>query len=319
MRPDGSYWYDPNGKFDSLPLGQTATDTFAYTLRDQAGATATAQVTITISRTAAANSIGGSIYADVNNDGIRQAAELGLPQVLVRLEGPVVRSVRTDDSGHYRFENLPDGVYVLWEYHPQSFLDGKDTLGTPKLGALGNDRVTGIPLSGGVHAIDYNFGERGLKSPNKQLELASTNTHDLLMAIMAVDEPPTLEAQLNQQLGGGLTGVRNLRSPMDVNDDGYISPVDALMVINVLNSGLHGPSFRSAGTLAAAVFAGPYYDTSGDTFISPLDALNVINYLNSHRPGSGEGEAAGSSAVSETDCLLDLLACDVAESEKKRS
>jgi VCBS repeat-containing protein len=326
MRPDGSYWYDPSGQFDSLAVGQTATDSFSYTIRDQAGALATAQVIVTISRTAAANSISGSVYADVNNDGVRHPAELALPQVLVRLEGPVVRSVRTDASGHYRFENLPDGVYVLWEYHPQSFLDGKDTPGTPKLGVTGNDRFTGIALAGGVAAVDYNFAERGLKSPNKTLELASTNIHEVLMAIMAVDEPPTLEAQLDRQLGTGLVGVRNLRNPLDVSDDGFVSPVDALMVINVLNSGSHG-GYSGVATLAAGISAGPYYDTSGDSLISPLDALQVINYLNSKRTTSaaeGEGESGGSMSDgplvgSEIDCLLELLACDVAADRRKRA
>src|SRR5262249_5715396 len=45
---DGRYVYDPNGKFEALRAGQTATDTFAYTMSDGAGAASTAPVTITI-------------------------------------------------------------------------------------------------------------------------------------------------------------------------------------------------------------------------------------------------------------------------------
>src|SRR5207248_6034002 len=48
VQADGSYRYDPNGQFESLHAGQTATDTFTYTLADAAGATSTAAVTITI-------------------------------------------------------------------------------------------------------------------------------------------------------------------------------------------------------------------------------------------------------------------------------
>ena len=48
VQADGSYRYDPNGQFESLRAGQTATDTFTYTLADAAGATSTAAVTITI-------------------------------------------------------------------------------------------------------------------------------------------------------------------------------------------------------------------------------------------------------------------------------
>jgi len=324
MQPDGSYWYDPHGKFAYLAVGQSATDSFTYTVRDRAGATSSAQVMITITRTAAANSIGGSVYVDVNNDGLRQAAELGLPQVLVRLEGPVVRSVRTDDSGHYQFNGLPDGTYVLWEYHPQSFLDGKDTPGTPPLGTAGNDRFTGLVLAGGVQAVNYNFGERGLKNPSKALELASTNTHDILMGLMATDEPPTLEAQLDQALGAGLVGVRNPRNPLDVSDDGAVSPVDALMVINLLNNPVAFAP-KADTTLAEGLSSAPYYDTSGDGLVSPVDALIVINYLNRKLAAGGEGETAPvlvqtnapAQGGDELDELLDLLAPDVAGGQRK--
>ena len=48
VKADGSYAYDPNGKFDSLAVGQTATDSFSYTVSDGSGGTATATATITI-------------------------------------------------------------------------------------------------------------------------------------------------------------------------------------------------------------------------------------------------------------------------------
>ena len=48
MNADGSYSYDTNGAFNSLSLGQTATDSFTYTATDSAGATDTATLTITV-------------------------------------------------------------------------------------------------------------------------------------------------------------------------------------------------------------------------------------------------------------------------------
>ena len=48
VKADGSYAYDPNGKFDSLAVGQTTTDSFSYTVSDGSGGTATATATITI-------------------------------------------------------------------------------------------------------------------------------------------------------------------------------------------------------------------------------------------------------------------------------
>ena len=45
---DGTFSYDPNGQFESLAVGETATDTFTYTVSDGSGGTDTATVTITI-------------------------------------------------------------------------------------------------------------------------------------------------------------------------------------------------------------------------------------------------------------------------------
>jgi uncharacterized delta-60 repeat protein len=60
----------------------------------------------------------------------------------------------------------------------------------------------------------------------------------------------------------------------DVNGDGLVSPIDALDIINRLNS-------VGGGTLPAApIGAHDFYDTNADGVCSPLDALKVINFLN---------------------------------------
>ncbi|MCB0969089.1 MAG: tandem-95 repeat protein, partial [Ilumatobacter sp.] len=48
MNGDGTYDYDPNGAFESLPVGQQATDAFTYQIDDGNGGLDTATVTITI-------------------------------------------------------------------------------------------------------------------------------------------------------------------------------------------------------------------------------------------------------------------------------
>lgn len=45
---DGTFTYDPNRKFESLSVGDTATDTFKYTVDDGRGGTSTATATVTI-------------------------------------------------------------------------------------------------------------------------------------------------------------------------------------------------------------------------------------------------------------------------------
>ncbi|WP_370338064.1 Ig-like domain-containing protein [Parvularcula marina] len=79
MNADGTYSYDPNGAFDSLPQGQTATETITYTVTD-GDVTDTAQLTITIEGTldgVVANNdfftaAGGAstFSADVNDDDV---------------------------------------------------------------------------------------------------------------------------------------------------------------------------------------------------------------------------------------------------------
>lgn len=48
LNADGSGAYDPNGKFEYLSVGQSAADSFSYTVTDRHGATSTATVTITV-------------------------------------------------------------------------------------------------------------------------------------------------------------------------------------------------------------------------------------------------------------------------------
>ncbi|WP_199914844.1 Ig-like domain-containing protein, partial [Pseudovibrio sp. Alg231-02] len=45
---DDTFHYDPGTKFDHLAVGETATDTFSYTITDAAGESATSTVTITV-------------------------------------------------------------------------------------------------------------------------------------------------------------------------------------------------------------------------------------------------------------------------------
>lgn len=54
--------------------------------------------------------------------------------------------------------------------------------------------------------------------------------HDL---VGQVESPPT---KLDAEVLVTLAPWRNVRNPVDVNDDGFVAPLDALLVINYLNS-----------------------------------------------------------------------------------
>jgi hypothetical protein len=74
----------------------------------------------------------------------------------------------------------------------------------------------------------------------------------------------------------------NAKSPPDVDGDGRILPIDAIRVINYLNSPLEKnvPADAAQGPL--------YYDAAPNNLIAPLDALLVINQLNAGMAAEGE-------------------------------
>jgi hypothetical protein len=85
---------------------------------------------------------------------------------------------------------------------------------------------------------------------------------------------------------------QNSRNPLDVNNDGVVAPIDALIVINYLNL------IQGSGQLPAPPAAPPpFYDTSGDNVAAPQDALLVINFLNDQ--SNGEGEAPSSATLTD--------------------
>jgi len=116
----------------------------------------------------------------------------------------------------------------------------------------------------------------------------------------------TLSLAAGQALSGINFGIQrqenlwhNLVGAFNVSGDqqGDISPLDALLVINWLNS--HSEALLPA--IATPEIHG-YVDVNNDGFCTPLDALLVINELNAppSSPPTGEGEAAWMSPPDNT-------------------
>ncbi|MGB7327795.1 MAG: spondin domain-containing protein [Rubripirellula sp.] len=84
--------------------------------------------------------------------------------------------------------------------------------------------------------------------------------------------------------------LQNSSLSADVNKDGQVSALDALLVINFLGR------FGNQSTIAdEAQRAGLDLDVGGDTEVSALDALQVINELARRRGAGGESESVGDS------------------------
>jgi hypothetical protein len=92
----------------------------------------------------------------------------------------------------------------------------------------------------------------------------------------------------------------NEELPTDVNADGTVAPLDALLVINELNNRVY--SNPQTGLLpnppnpAHPPETEGFVDVDGDGFVSPRDALLVINRLNLPL-GAAEGESDAGQAV----------------------
>jgi hypothetical protein len=95
---------------------------------------------------------------------------------------------------------------------------------------------------------------------------------------------------------------RNSINALDANRDGVVSPLDALVIFNMLNSGR-----LAEGRLAqqpAASFAPPphgteyFYDVNDDGYATAMDALLILNLLNANRAAAAT-ESASAALVGE--------------------
>ena len=182
---------------ETKPAGLTSTGAQAGSLGGTTGADVTTQFVqnVVIGNSASVASgynfghqgtlLGGSVYVDTNNNGVRDPGEPGIPGVAVTLSGNTAGnvnlcavftcSVTTDASGNYAFPNVPGSDatgYTIRELDAggspspilAAFADGTDragTVGGVQVGIAGNDVITGVVIAIGQIGAGYSFGERG--------------------------------------------------------------------------------------------------------------------------------------------------------------
>lgn len=138
-----------------------------------------------------------------------------------------------------------------------------------------------------------------LQLPLQSLGATAGSTYYVLTRIDA--ENSILESDENNNYGevgryvdrapvviGGTATWQNSDEPTDVNGDTNVGPIDALLVINLLN---RGPRdwIDARGKLLRAREDEKFYDVNGNGVVEPIDALIIINYLN-RISGHGESE-----------------------------
>lgn len=267
----------------TAPLGFVGTDTFTYTIQDSDGLTDTALVTLAVD--SANNSLSGYVYVDADNDGVRDAGEVGVPGVLITLTGTensgtaVSRTAITDDAGSYSFTGLASGTYQLTEKQPEAMSDGLEA--TPLSGAVaGSDQITNIVLSGGQHAAENNFGERGLRAAfvSIRLFLASTPATDNYLAeLIAQGEDMAGNSALAAAIRAGWTSLDGSSSFPVALADAYTTSVNTALTVGAASGVLANDTNSGSGTLTAAVATQPAHGTLS------LNADGSFTYT----PGSG--------------------------------
>jgi hypothetical protein len=205
--------------------------------------------------------ISGAVFADNDRDNRIDPNELGIANVTVRLIGidvtgaNVSRLVQTDAEGEYFFDDLLPGVYRLVESQPTGFGDWFDSAGNGG-GRASNDMISDIVLTPGMQARNYSFAE---------IDPLHVSKRDFL----------------------SIPYYTNPREQYDVNADGFVSPIDALLIVNTLNG--TAPAWM---TNVSDPLLGPYFlDVNADAELSPMDVLLVVNRLNQlSNLFGGEGE-----------------------------
>lgn len=191
-------------------------------------------------------------------------------EALVTIEANAAPVARDDQAGTYLDETISINV-VANDFDPDP------EPGAPNGGLVYSSiKIVDAPLSG--EAVPLGDGNIRYIPGDGFLGIDSF-TYTIEDSAGRVSSPANVQVQV---VGSRL---QNPNLNPDVNDDGDISPIDALLVINRL---------ARAGTGSVPVedsdVGPPYYDVNGDQQISPSDALAVINELARRQASSGQGE-----------------------------
>lgn len=181
--------------------------------------------------------LSGTVYQDKNGNGHADAGEAlaGVDLQIIGSNG--IFTTKTDAQGRYAID-VPLGSY----------------------------RIT---ASGAMLSAVFRFENISVSGVGTQVLLALNQTPPA--------DPPATETTSPEPATSdppATTDPPVVDNPYDVNGDGRVSSLDALVVINELNRAAAGAAAKTASIDPAR------YDVNRDGKVSPLDALQIINYLN---------------------------------------
>ncbi len=272
---------EPNETFTatlSNPLFGGVADTARVTL----GANATA--TGTINDDDGQSSMSGFVYVDGNNNGVRDAGEVGIPGVQITLRrtdatGTPDKVILTGNDGSYSFANVTPGTYSIIESHPTAFVDGTDSAGSTG-GTAANDSITGMVVAGGTTGTNYNFGERGLAPGFVSIRnfLASTPEASIMLREMNARAA---------ELAGNTALAQSIRSGASSVVSGTISIADAS--ISETNTGTTTMTFNvtlsSASDAPVSVTVNTANGVTNPATTADNDYVAITNQTLTFNPG----------------------------------
>jgi VCBS repeat-containing protein len=323
LNADGSFSYDPRSvnSIQALKEGETVVDRFTYRARDLAGALSDlANVSITVRGINDAPvarddnfvvSPGTANLLPVLDNDTDVDSPIDEKTIVIGAV-PINGTVRVLQTGRV-------------EYRPNAGFRGNDSFSyrvRDIFGALSNEAfvyvstnnppvavndavLTGVNQPVDINLIRNDYDLDGTVNPNSvQIVVLPTSGSVQILGNGVVRFTPGNNfvgtakfAYTIQDNEGSFSNVaevtvqvtdtiyQNPVNRFDVNGDGFVSPIDALLIINDLN--LNGPRPLPPGSFTPP----PYLDVNGSNSVEPSDALQVINYLN--LMGNGEGPLDG--------------------------
>jgi VCBS repeat-containing protein len=327
LNADGSFTYDPRNvrSLQAMVEGQSQSDSFTYRVRDAAGALSNVTtVSITVRGVNDAPVAAADRFAIAANQTITLTVLSNDTDVDTPIDDRTIEIRRLAVNGTARA--LSTGRI---EYIPNPGFRGEDTFTyrvRDSLGLLSNEaEVTirtnaapvavpdaattpaGVPVTINVLANDFD-SDGTINASTVSIVIAPSAGTAIVNAAGAIEYTPaanfTGQATLsytvrdNEGVESNVAAVnirvsssayQNPNNNLDVNADGFISAIDALLIINDLNRS--GSRALPPGSFTPP----PFIDVNGSASVEPLDALLVINHLN--RPGNGEGEGHDETAL----------------------
>lgn len=331
LNQNGSFTYDPRSvlAIQRMASGQSVIDTFVYTIRDFAGATsipATVSVTVTgvddppvavddsftvgVGQSSALTVLANDTDVDsLINPASVQITRLPIFGTAVVLPTGIVQYtagagfIGTDTFGYTVRDmagNVSNEALVVVGINNPPVANADSTVTFKNeavvIPVLGNDsdsegsldpgsvQVVTPPSSGSTEVLPDG---RIRFTPATGFAGVVTFTYTVADNLGLASNEATVTVRVRN------SRWQNPSVNLDVNNSGSISAIDALLVINYLNSGQ--PTFLPDSTFVAP----PFIDVNGDERVTAFDALLVINELNRRSGGGGTGGGTGGEGEGE--------------------